>query len=76
MRDDHDTRMKEMEYWARTTQSLIEKLAERDKTIDMLRKSTPSAQEEQIKHLSEQVRRLQDENEALRLDLGLKVHGL
>jgi len=76
MRDDHDTRMKEMEYWARTTQSLIEKLAERDKTIDMLRKSAPSAQEEQIKHLSEQVRRLQDENEALRLDLGLKVHGL
>jgi hypothetical protein len=37
MRSDHDTRMKEMEHWARTTQSLIEKLHERDMTIDMLR---------------------------------------
>jgi hypothetical protein len=27
MRSDHDTRMKEMEHWARTTQSLVEKLA-------------------------------------------------
>jgi hypothetical protein len=38
MRSDHDTRMKEMEHWARTTQSLIEKLHERDMTIDMLKK--------------------------------------
>jgi hypothetical protein len=37
MRSDHDTRMKEMEHWARTTQSLIEKLHERDMTIDMLK---------------------------------------
>ena len=37
MRDDHNTRMAEMEHWARTTQSLIEKLAERDMTISMLR---------------------------------------
>jgi len=95
MRTDHDTRMKEMEHWARTTQSLVEKLAERDTTIDMLRKNvinvskmdtivpkieTPEQQitvlEEQIKHLSGQILRLKDENEALRLDLGLKVHGL
>jgi chromosome segregation ATPase len=95
MRTDHDTRMKEMEHWARTTQSLVEKLAERDTTIDMLRKNginvsktdtivpkieTPEHQitvlEEQIKHLSGQILRLKDENEALRLDLGLKVHGL
>ena len=41
MRSDHDTRMKEMEHWARTTQSLIEKLHERDMTIDILRKGTP-----------------------------------
>ena len=95
MRTDHDTRMKEMEHWARTTQSLVEKLAERDTTIDMLRKNginvsktdtivpkieTSEQQitvlEEQIKHLSGQILRLKDENEALRLDLGLKVHGL
>jgi archaellum component FlaC len=95
MRTDHDTRMAEMEHWARTTQSLVEKLAERDTTIDMLRKNginvsstdtnvpkteTPEQQitvlEEQIKHLSDQILRLKDENEALRLDLGLKVHGL
>ena len=31
MRSDHDTRMKEMEHWARTTQSLIEKLHEAKK---------------------------------------------
>jgi chromosome segregation ATPase len=95
MRTDHDTRMKEMEHWARTTQSLVEKLAERDTTIDMLRKNginvskmdtiVPKTEtheqqitvlEEQIKHLSSQILRLKDENEALRLDLGLKVHGL
>jgi hypothetical protein len=39
MRSDHDTRMKEMEHWARTTQSLIEKLHERDMTIEILRKN-------------------------------------
>ncbi len=98
MRSDHDTRMKEMEHWARTTQSLIEKLHERDMTIDILRKGTPVPEtstpptaadvsfenperrlklmEEQVKHLSSQILRLKDENEALRLDLGLKVHGL
>ena len=101
MRSDHDTRMKEMEHWARTTQSLVEKLAERDMTIDMLRngKNVPDMgtnvpknetadvsfenperrlklMEEQVKHLSSQILRLKDENEALRLDLGLKVHGL
>jgi cell shape-determining protein MreC len=32
--------------------------------------------EEHIKQLSSQILRLKDENEALRLDLGLKVHGL
>jgi len=101
MRTDHDTRMKEMEHWARTTQSLIEKLHERDMTIDMLKNgknvsktdtNVPKNEtedvsfenperrlklmEEQIKHLSSQILRLKDENEALRLDLGLKVHGL
>ena len=101
MRSDHDTRMKEMEYWARTTQNLIEKLHERDMTIDMLKNgknvfktntNVPKNEtadvsfenperrlklmEEQIKHLSSQILRLKDENEALRLDLSLKVHGL
>jgi archaellum component FlaC len=95
MRTDHDTRMAEMEHWARTTQSLVEKLAERDTTIDMLRKNginvsstdtnVPKNEtleqqikvlEEQVKHLSSQVLHLKDENEALRLDLSLKVHGL
>jgi uncharacterized protein (DUF3084 family) len=101
MRSDHDTRMKEMEHWARTTQSLIEKLHERDMTIDMLKKGTivpktdtnvsknetedvsfenPERRlkimEKQLEALVEQVKRLKDENEALRLDLGLKVHGL
>lgn len=95
MRSDHDTRMKEMEHWARTTQSLVEKLAERDTIIDMLRKNGINVSktdtnvlkngtleqqinvlEEQVKHLSGQILRLKDENEALRLDLGLKVHGL
>jgi regulator of replication initiation timing len=32
--------------------------------------------EKQLEALVEQVKRLKDENEALRLDLGLKVHGL
>lgn len=95
MRSDHDTRMKEMEHWARTTQSLVEKLAERDTIIEMLRKNGINVSktdtnvlkngtleqqinvlEEQVKHLSGQILRLKDENEALRLDLGLKVHGL
>jgi hypothetical protein len=94
MRSDHDTRMKEMEYWARTTQNLIEKLHERDMTIDILKngKNVPKNEtedvsfenperrlklmEEQVKHLSSQILRLKDENEALRLDLSLKVHGL
>jgi hypothetical protein len=98
MRSDHDTRMKEMEHWARTTQSLIEKLHERDMTIDILRKGTsvsetstpPTAadvsfenperrlkiMEKQLEAMAEQIKRLKDENEALRLDLGLKVHGL
>jgi superfamily I DNA and RNA helicase len=102
MRSDHDTRMKEMEHWARTTQSLIEKLHERDMTIDMLKKwhrSFPKTDtnvsknetedvsfenperrlkimEKQLEALVEQIKRLKDENEALRLDLGLKVHGL
>jgi predicted RNase H-like nuclease (RuvC/YqgF family) len=102
MRSDHDTRMKEMEHWARTTQSLIEKLHERDMTIDMLKKwlqcfskrirtcqkmkqrtsafENPERRlkimEKQLEAMAEQVKRLKDENEALRLDLGLKVHGL
>jgi len=101
MRSDHDTRMKEMEHWARTTQSLIEKLHERDMTIDMLKKGTivlktdtnvpknetedvsfdnPERRlkimEKQLEAMAEQIKRLKDENEALRLDLGLKVHGL
>jgi len=37
MRKDHNDRMAEMEHWARTTQSLIEKLHERDMTISLLR---------------------------------------
>jgi hypothetical protein len=37
MKTDHNQRMAEMEHWARTTQSLIEKLHERDMTINMLR---------------------------------------
>ena len=101
MRSDHDTRMKEMEHWARTTQSLIEKLHERDMTIDMLKsgKNVSSTDtnapknetedvafenperrlkimEKQLEAMAEQIKRLKDENEALRLDLGLKVHGL
>lgn len=105
MRTDHDSRMKEMEHWARTTQSLIEKLAERDMTINMLRNGTNVSKtetnvpgnmtgdvtgdvsfenperrlkvmEKQLEALSEQVKRLKDENEALRLDLGLKDRGL
>jgi uncharacterized protein (DUF3084 family) len=101
MRSDHDTRMKEMEHWARTTQSLIEKLHERDMTIDMLKngKNVSKADtnvpknetedvsfenperrlkimEKQLEAMAEQIKRLKDENEALRLDLGLKVHGL
>jgi predicted nucleic acid-binding Zn-ribbon protein len=95
MRDDHNQRMKELEHWAMTTHGLLAKLAERDKTIEILRKKgysvspadtnvpeneTPEEQtkalEDQIKHLSSQILRLKDENEALRLDLGLKVHGL
>jgi hypothetical protein len=81
---------------------LIEKLAERDTTIEILRKNGYSVSpadtnvpknetadvsfenperrlklmEEHIKQLSSQILRLKDENEALRLDLGLKVHGL
>jgi uncharacterized protein (DUF3084 family) len=102
MRSDHDTRMKEMEHWARTTQSLIEKLAERDTTIEILEKvaterfptdtNVPKNEtedvsfenperrlklmEKQLEAMAEQIKRLKDENEALRLDLGLKVHGL
>jgi uncharacterized protein (DUF3084 family) len=101
MRSDHDTRMKEMEHWARTTQSLIEKLHERDMTIDMLKNgknvsktdtNVPKNEtedvsfenperrlkimEKQLEAIVEQIKRLKDENEALRLDLGLKVHGL
>jgi uncharacterized protein (DUF3084 family) len=101
MRSDHDTRMKEMEHWARTTQSLIEKLHERDMTIDMLKNgknvspadtNVPKNEtedvsfenperrlkimEKQLEAMAEQIKRLKDENEALRLDLGLKVHGL
>jgi chromosome segregation ATPase len=102
MRSDHDTRMKEMEHWARTTQSLIEKLHERDMTIDILKNGyrtfpkqirtcqkmkqrtcrlrTPNdgsrLMEKQLEAMAEQIKRLKDENEALRLDLGLKVHGL
>lgn len=102
MRDDHNQRMKELEHWAMTTHGLLAKLAERDKTIEILRKNGYSVSstdtnvpknktedvsfdnperrlklmEEQIKQLSSQILRLKDENEALRLDLGLKVHGL
>ena len=101
MRSDHDTRMKEMEHWARTTQSLIEKLHERDMTIDMLKNgrnvfstdtNVPKNEtedvsfenperrlkimEKQLEAMAEQIKHLKDENEALRLDLGLKVHGL
>ena len=100
MRKDHNDRMAEMEHWARTTQSLIEKLHERDMTINMLRngKHVPDMgtnvpttaedvsfenaerrmkiMEKQVEALVEQVKRLKDENEALRLDLGLKDRGL
>ena len=96
MQKDHNDRMKEMEHWARTTQSLVEKLAERDMTISMLKNGTnvPKAEtpgedvsfenperrlkvmEKQLEALVEQVKHLKDENEALRLDLGLKDRGL
>ena len=101
MKTDHNQRMAEMEHWARTTQSLIEKLAERDMTISMLKNgmnvpkngmnvptNTPEdvsfenaerrmkIMEKQVEALAEQVKRLKDENEALRLDLGLKDRGL
>ena len=96
MQKDHNDRMKEMEHWARTTQSLVEKLAERDMTISMLKNGTivPKTEapgedvsfenperrlkvmEKQLEALTEQVTRLKDENEALRLDLGLKDRGL
>ena len=96
MQKDHNDRMKEMEHWARTTQSLVEKLAERDMTINMLRSGTnvPKTEtpgedvsfenperrlkvmEKQLEALVEQVKHLKDENEALRLDLGLKDRGL
>jgi len=100
MRKDHNDRMAEMEHWARTTQSLIEKLHERDMTISMLRtgKNVPDTgtnvpttgedvsfenaerrmkiMEKQVEALVEQVKHLKDENEALRLDLGLKDRGL
>lgn len=96
MQKDHNDRMKEMEHWARTTQSLVEKLAERDMTINMLRSGTnvPKTEtpgedvsfenperrlkvmEKQLEALVEQVKRLKDENEALRLDLRLKDRGL
>ena len=96
MQKDHNDRMKEIEHWARTTQSLVEKLAERDMTINMLRSGTnvPKTEthgedvsfenperrlkvmEKQLEALVEQVKRLKDENEALRLDLGLKDRGL
>jgi hypothetical protein len=103
MRDDHNQRMKELEHWAMTTQSLLTKLAERDMTIDMLKKGTivpktdtnvsknetpgedvsfenPERRlkimEKQLEAMAEQIKHLKDENEALRLDLGLKVHGL
>ena len=97
MKTDHNQRMAEMEHWARTTQSLIEKLHERDMTINMLRnsKNVPDMgtnvptnmtedvsfenaerrmkiMEKQVEALAEQVKRLKDENEALRLDLGIK----
>jgi len=101
MRDDHNQRMKELEHWAMTTQSLLTKLAERDMTIDMLKNgrnvsstdtNVPKNEtedvsfenperrlkimEKQLEAMAEQIKRLKDENEALRLDLGLKVHGL
>ena len=96
MQKDHNDRMKEMEHWARTTQSLVEKLAERDMTISMLKNGTNvpktdtpgedvsfenperrlKVMEKQLEALTEQVTRLKDENEALRLDLGLKNRGL
>ena len=101
MQKDHNDRMKEMEHWARTTQSLVEKLAERDMTISMLKKGTivPKMEtnvpgnmtedvsfenperrlrvmEKQLEALVEQVKHLRDENEALRLDLGLKDRSL
>ena len=92
MQKDHTDRMKEMEHWARTTQSLVEKLAERDMTINMLRSGTnvPKTEtpgedvsfenperrlkvmEKQLEAMAEQIKHLKDENEALRLDLGLK----
>lgn len=101
MQKDHTDRMKEMEHWARTTKSLVEKLAERDMTISMLKNGTNVSKTEtnvpenmtedvsfenperrlkvmdkQIEALVKQVERLRDENEALRLDLGLKDRGL
>ena len=102
MRSDHGQRMKELEHWAMTTHGLLAKLAERDKTIEILRKNGYSVSpadtnvpknetedvsfenperrlkimEKQLEAMAEQIKRLKDENEALRLDLGLKVHGL
>ena len=101
MQKDHNDRMKEMEHWARTTKSLVEKLAERDMTINMLKNGKNVSKtetnvsknetedvsfenperrlkvmEKQLEALVEQVKHLKDENEALRLDLGLKDRGL
>ena len=96
MRDDHNQRMKELEHWTMTTQSLLVKLAERDMTIDMLKNGTivprsgmetedvsfenPERRlkimEKQLEAMAEQIKHLKDENEALRLDLGLKDRGL
>lgn len=91
MKEDHSTRMAEIEHWANVTKSLLHKVEERDETILRLRSEHASleVQEEinamtrrlkvyevQMEHLSAENRKLRDENAALRLDLGLKEAGL
>lgn len=91
MKEDHNTRMAEIEHWANVTKSLLHKIEERDAQIARLRTDHApiEIQEElnalerrikvyevQMEHLAEQNRRLRDENAALRLDLHLKDRGL
>lgn len=91
MKEDHKTRMAEIEHWANVTKSLLHKIEERDETIVRLRSEHAplEVQEEmnamtrrlkvyelQMEHLSDEINKLRDQNAALRLDLGLKDLGL
>lgn len=91
MKDDHKTRMAEIEHWANVTKSLLHKIEERDETITRLRSEHASleVQEEmnsmtrrlkvyeyQMEALAKENSQLRDQNAALRLDLGLKEAGL